>query len=290
MERLLAIVVLSGVAIAQTAAVSAQTQQIAVTQSALKAESARGDLPALPPVPKGKSTIVGGEIQKVDPVLDGFTLKVFGQKSMKILFDERTQIFRDGNKISLRDLKSGDRASVQTILDGTNVFALSVHMLSRAPEGECEGRVLSYNPDTRELTVNSAMSRVPIKLLVVADTSVTREGQSSFTSARAGQSDLVKGALISATFASGKNGRAVANQIAILALPGSAFVFSGDLSTLDMHSGLLVLVDPRDEKSYKISFDPALFPTSQDLRQGAHVRVTADFNGTRYVASAISVE
>ena len=134
------------------------------------------------------------------------------------------------------------------------------------------------------------MSRVPIKLLVMADTSVTREGQSSFTSARAGQSDLVKGALISATFASGKNGRAVANQIAILALPGSAFVFSGDLSMLDMHSGLLVLVDPRDEKSYKISFDPVLFPTSQDLRQGAHVRVTADFNGTRYVARAISVE
>ena len=90
-------------------------------------------------------------ISSVDPVTDPLTLKVFGGKRMKILFDERTQVYRDGAKTSLRDLHANDRASVETMLDGTTVFARSIHMLSQAPEGECQGQVLNYDPGTGEL-------------------------------------------------------------------------------------------------------------------------------------------
>ena len=93
----------------------------------------------MPPLPSGKSTILGGAIRDVDPVLDRFTLRIVGEKPIKILFDERTQIFQDGKKVPLRDLKPADHASVQTILDGTNVFALSVHVLSKSPEGDYQG-------------------------------------------------------------------------------------------------------------------------------------------------------
>jgi hypothetical protein len=56
-----------------------------------------------------------------------------------------------------------------------------------------------------------------------------------------------------------------------------------------MHNGLLVLVDPRDEKSYQVFFDSASFPASQNLHEGDHVRVAATFDGTRYVANGITV-
>ena len=58
---------------------------------------------------------------------------------MKILYDERTQVYRDGVKAPLSDLHAQDHASIQTVLDGTKIFALSIHMLSKAPEGECPG-------------------------------------------------------------------------------------------------------------------------------------------------------
>src|ERR1035438_8045459 len=104
------------------------------------------------------------------------------------------------------------------------------------------------------------------------DAHVAREGQAASPSELPGPSDLVKGALISVKFQSDKQGRGVASQITILAIPGSAFVFSGNLSSLDMHSGFFVLVDPRDEKSYQIFFDSARLPASQRLQIGrAHV-------------------
>ena len=104
---------------------------------------------SLPPIPRGKTTILGGEIRNFDPVRDQFSLQIYGQRPMKILFDERTQVYRDGVKDSSARLGPEDHASVQTILDGENVFAVSIHILSGSPEGECEGRVLRYNPDNR---------------------------------------------------------------------------------------------------------------------------------------------
>ncbi len=288
MTRVFAVVMLGGALITQLTVASAKSEQSPDVQSALEPASVSVNFPALPPAPKGKSTILGGEIMSVDRVRDELTLKAFGQRPTKILYDERTQVFRDGKKIPLRDLTSTNRASVQTLLDGTNVFALSIHILSRSPEGEFQGHVISYNPSTRELTVGAIQLRDPIKLVVPVNTPVFRKGQDQFSSASSGVSDLVKGALISVTFESSKEGRGVASQIAVLATPGSAFVFSGNLSSLDMHTGSLVLVDPRDDKSYQIFFDSAQLPASKNFHPGDHVRVAATFDGARYVASTLT--
>jgi hypothetical protein len=215
---------------------------------------------------------LGGEIQRVDPVQDELTLKVFGQRPQKILFDGRTQVYQDGVKIPLRDLVRSDHASVQTVLDGTDVYAISVHVMSQSPEGEYQGRVLDYNPGTGELSVSSVMLKEPFKVVVPANTPITRVGQPTFASAHPGSSDLVKGALISVKFQSGKKDRGVASQIWVLATPGSVFEFSGSLSFLDIHSGLLVVVDPSDDKSYQISFDSAILPASRVLHEGDHVQ------------------
>ncbi len=284
MKKLLLIIALAGPAVG---ALYAQTERLEGQQSAIK-NAASADLPALPPAPRGKSTILGGEIRSVDPVLDQFSLRVFGQKTIKILYDERTQVFRDGNRIALRDLHPEAHASVQTILDGGNVFALSIHMLSQTPEGEAQGHILSFDSNTGELRVSSSLSRDPIKLTVRPDTSVVREGQSAFTSAASGMSDLVNGALVSIVFQSDKQGHGVANRITVLARPGSSFIFSGNLTSLDLHSGIMVVVDPRDQRSYQITFDPDRVPAAESLHTGDHVRVTASFDGSLYTALDIT--
>jgi len=245
--------------------------------------------PALPSAPQGKSTLIGGEIRKVDAVRDQFTLAVFGGRPIKILFDARTQLYRDGIKLSPGDLHPGERASVETC------WMKQTSLLSASVCGPAHPRVISkarccvYNPGTGELTISGTLSHEPIKLLVPAGTPVLRDEQAAFSSAPSGSSDLVAGALISIKFESNHQGQGVATQITILATPGSTFVFNGNVSFLDLQSGRLVLVNVRDDKSYQIVFDPARFPMSRHLHQGDRVTVTANFDGARYVACSMTV-
>lgn len=291
MGRFIAAIMLSSMTFAQLSFADAKPEQNSGVQSVSPMRSAPGVLATLPPVPSGKTTVIGGAIRNVDPVRDQVTLKVFGGRPMKILFDERTQVYRDGKKIPLRDLRPEDHASIETVLDGTNIFALSIRILSRPPEGEYEGKVLNYNPATRELTVGLALSRKPIELRVPTGTPIVRRSQAASSAENTGPSDLVRGDLVSVKFEPGNDnkGRGVASQIAILATPGSAFVFSGNVTFLDLHSQLLVLANPQDGKSYRIFFDPARFSASRDIHEGAHVTVIANFDGDRYVANKITV-
>lgn len=295
MARLLSLVIIGSVASILAPWAGAQADQNLGGQSALNADIASGApsgvanvLPPLPALPRGKSTVIGGVIRNVDLVRDQITLDVFGGRSMKVLFDERTIVYRDGKKSPLDDLRPGDHASVETVLDGTDVFAQTVHMLSHAPQGQTQGQVLSYDPGTRELTVRDAISQAPIKLTVPANASIAREGQPAFASETAGSSDLMSGSLVQVNFQANNQGGGIANQITILATPGSRFVFSGNIAFLDLHANTLVVQDPRDDKSYKISFNPAQFPVSRNLHEGSRVTVTANFNGSGYVASAIA--
>src|ERR1700677_598669 len=119
MHRLLRLIAVCGIATFHISIALAQSP-VAARQSELKSVSASGDLPGLPPPPRGKSTILGGEIRAVDPVRDELTLKTFGERPLKILFDERTQVFLDGKKIRLHELHPAEHASVQPLLDGTD--------------------------------------------------------------------------------------------------------------------------------------------------------------------------
>ncbi|MGD0181293.1 MAG: hypothetical protein ABSC15_15885, partial [Terriglobales bacterium] len=240
-------------------------------------------LPDLPAIPKGKSTVVGGAIRDVDGVRDQLTLNIFGARPMKVLFDERTQVYRDGLKASLRDLRAGEHVSVETMLDGTTIFARSIHMLSQLPEGQCQGQVLSYDRGNGELVVRDSLSPAPIKLRVSSATKISHQGQESSSG------NLIPGTLISADFQADNDGKNVVRNIALLATPGSAFVFSGNIVFLDLHSGQLALVDPRDDKRYEISFDPDRFAINRDVHEGSDVTVTANFDGVHYSASAVSL-
>lgn len=285
MRYLLAGIMLGSMAMAPFSFAGAKFDQTANAKPG--AEAASADLLAMPP---GRATVIGGVIRDVDPVRDQLTLKIFGGHSMKILFDERTQVYRDGVKSTLSGLRPAEHASIETMLDGTTIFARSIHMLSQAPDGECQGQVIAYNSETREMTLSESLSREPIKLRIPASVAIAPAGQAASPSATLGSSDLVKGALISAKFESGNDGEGVATEISILATPGSSFVFSGNVTFLDMHTQRLVIVDPRDGRSYSLSFDPSHLPESRNLHQGSHVTVTANFDGSRYVATAMTID
>jgi hypothetical protein len=267
----------------------ATADPVTTPQSPDRADTVTAPRQSLPAPPPGRSTILGGEIQKVDPVRDALTLKVFGEKPMKILFDERTQVFRNGKKIPLHDLRSADHASIQTVLDGTDVFAISIHMLSEAPQGDYQGRVLSYDLGTEQLTISSSISRDPVRVTVPGNTPVVRVGQPAFTGARRGLGDLVPGALVTVQFSSEK-GKGIASQIVVLAVPGTQFVFVGNITVLDTHSGILVLLDPRDNKTYQITFSGDRLADAQKLQIGQHIIVTASFDGSHYVARAVTID
>jgi hypothetical protein len=253
-------------------------------------EGGGGFLPSLPSAPAGKTTVIGGVIRSIDPVLDQMTLNVYGNgKPMKVLFDERTKFYRDGVKTPLDDMKPNDHASVETLLDGDDVFAVSVHMLSQSPQGEFVGQVLGFDPRNGEVTLRNTLSGAPIKLRVEPRTTIARMGQPAFASTVTGTSDLMLGALISAKFEGDSRGTAVADSISILAIPGSGFYFSGNVTFLDLHAGMMAITDPRDQRNYTIAFNPSLIPASHSLLLGSRVGVTASFNGKQYVASKLEV-
>jgi hypothetical protein len=289
MGRILVSFILGGCLIGLFSATRAQSEQAQGAEPALKTDIPPANVGDLPPVPPGKSTVFGGEIRTVDPVRDELMLKVYGQKPMKILFDERTLAYLDGRRIHLSDLHPEDHAAVETTLDGTRIFAVSIHALSRSPEGDYQGRVVNYNPGTGELTITSSASREPFTVTVAKDATFKREGQPNFVAEGSGPADLRKGSLVSVEFESGQ-GRGIASQISVLAVPGAAFAFSGNVASLDLHSGSMVLIDPRDQKSYQISFDSAHVPSSHELHIGQHVSVKADYDGTHYVANQIAQE
>jgi hypothetical protein len=192
--------------------------------------------------------------------------------------------------LPLRNLHPTDYASVQTALDGTDIFAVSIHILSQSPEGDYEGRVLSYNPDTGELTIDASRSREPFRVFVPRSATLARLGQPAFALAQSSPTDLVPGALVSVKFEAGKASQGIAKQITILAVPGAAFIFSGTISALDLSAGSITLVDPRDNRNYQVFFKPRLFLENQSLHVGSKVQLTATYNGVRYEVGKLTLQ
>ena len=162
---------------------------------------------ALPAPPLGRSTVMGGQIQKVDMVRDQLALKVAGGHAINILFDERTQVYQDGKKISVLNLHPEDHASIETTLDGTAIFALRIHMLSDLPDGQLHGQVLSYDRQTGELKLQVADSTNAMTLIVGDGTQIARVGENAFTQQKSSSADLVRGTLVDVTFKAGNTGR-----------------------------------------------------------------------------------
>jgi hypothetical protein len=244
----------------------------------------------LPAAPSGLSTVLGGEIQKVDLVRDQLELKVPGGRPVQILFDERTQMFQNGKKISVLNVHTEDHASIETTLDGTAIFAVRIHLLSNPPDGRLHGQVVSYNRATGELRLHVTDIKDAVTLRVAPGTPVIRKGPDALAEQDGRTADLVRGTLIDATFRAEKNAPGITTRIELIAVPGAESVFRGSLSFLDLHAGLMSIANPSEINPVDVVFKPSRFEASHDLHPGSSVVVTARFDGNRYIASDIAIE
>jgi hypothetical protein len=266
-----------------TASASGSNWRVAnSTSGAAAGTKTHAALPDLLPEPTGKTSLIGGTIRSVDSVRDQLSLQIFGGGKTTLLFDDRTRVYRDGEAASLRDLQPGARLYADTALAGKDVFAKNLRIVSEKRSGRGNGQVVDFEAASGELLLRDELSPEPVKLRLASDATVSC-GDRACAAA-----DLRAGALVSVVFHPGNGGTPVVSQVSILAQPGAEFSFSGRIVKIDLRANLLVLVDPRDRKSYEINVQPGMARINE-LREGSEASVVTSFDGTHYVASAITI-
>jgi len=240
-------------------------------------------LPDLPPVPKANATLLGGTVDRIDLVRDKVTVRLFGGGKESFLFDPRTQVYRGGKNVTVADLHKGDRIYVDTILDGSDVFARTIRLNVARTTGASQGVVVKFRDNRTELTLRDALSPNPVEVRVSPSTRVWLGDRVVPVSA------IVPGSLVSVRFSSAEGVRNTATEISILAQPGTLYTFSGQVVHIDLRTGLLALNSSTDRKTYEVYLPSGINP-DENLRLGASVTLTADFDGERYVVRNISFD
>jgi hypothetical protein len=240
-------------------------------------------LPAFPAAPRAKATLIGGTVERLDRVRDQVTVRVFGGGRMNILFDPRTHVYRGEAEATIADLHDGERVSIDTILDGSTVFARNIRLKATQALGESQGVVLQYRADRGELTVRDVISPAPVRVRLDSTTRCLQNGHAVPVST------LIAGSLIAIQFDyQGNGGPRVAREVSILALPGTEYTFAGQVTHLDLRTGLLVIDSSTDRKSYEVYLDPSAAP-DENLHVGAAVTVVTAFDGSRYLARSLTI-
>ncbi len=238
----------------------------------------------VPPLPKGQVTLVGGTVAKVDQIRNRLVVEPFGGgEKLKVTFDERTHIFRDGTETTQLAIRKGDRVYVDTMLNGSRVFARNIRVQSQIGPADASGQVESFNPSAGVLTLRDQLSAEPVSFRVDSGTTVKRDGQPGALA------DVKSGSLVSLKFAAGGRARGVVKEIAVIAVPGTSFTFVGRVTHLDLRGATLAVQNQSDGKTYDITFDPGKTEGRADLVVGSHVTIIATFTGSGYKAESVTI-
>ncbi len=232
------------------------------------------------PLPKGKVSLVGGTLVKIDRIRDHIRVRPFGEnKKMNFAFDERTHIYRDGVETTERGLRPGDRVYVDAQLDGARLVARNIHAVTRLQPADARGQILAYDARTGLMTIRDNLTSAPVTFHVTRDTVVKGNGANSII-------DLVPGSLITVHFLPGQRDD-VAHQVSVLATPGNRFTFAGKVRFLDMRDGEIVVQNQSDNKTYELQFDAGA--VGPDVMVGTDVVVQAEFVGHGYKVRTLTV-
>jgi len=237
------------------------------------------DLPALP---KGSVTLLGGTVKSIDQVRDHLTVEPFGGKSQKLVFDERTHFYRDGKETTQSAIRKGDRVYIDTMLDGTQIFARNVRVMTQLAPADARGRVMNFDLGSGELILQDELSSQPVKLMVNSATRVTDNNRAVSIS------DLKSDSLVTVKFAPQRHNE-VAQEVNILAAPGASFAFLGMITYLDLIKQILGVENESDKKIYDIKFTPTQLANRESLHEGANASIQAIFNGDGYTARSIQI-
>jgi len=238
-----------------------------------------------PPVPRTTTTLVGGTITKVDRMRNRMTVHIFGSGHWTVNFDERTHIFHNGAETTQLALKKGERVYVDTQLDNNrhDIFARNIRVGVAALPADADGQIIAVDPKHNELTLRDALNSVPVRFAVDPETRISK-GQTP-----ASFKDVKPGTLVHVRFSASSPNRGLAREVSIVATPGAVFTFSGKVTFLDLHRGLLAIQNSTDDRNYEIHFSPGVVTDRSNLGVGRDVLVRATFEGTRYTAQSINL-
>jgi len=238
----------------------------------------RDPLLDLPELPNKKVTLIGGTVKSLDEIMNKMIVVPFGSKQkMLVAFDTRTDFFQDGKPISYKSIREGQRVYLDTMLNGSTVFAKKIWIQSTADSGIGRGQVVDYDPGRKILTVRDELSNQPVKMQLTSST-VMKKGDANATAA-----DLVPGTLVSMSFGPQRELR----EVTLLAKPGTTFVFAGRITYLDLSRKLIAIDNKSDNKKYDVSVDAVAPSVLRQLHEGSEVNVSAVFDGRGYTARSI---
>ena len=253
------------------------SDSIAKAHTSIPPNQASDGLFDLPPLKQSPASLIGGALESIDRVRDRLVLRPFGQGRITVAFDPRTQFLRGDRKVRAQDMRPGDRVYVETVLDGTTVFAKTVHLPAEVALGAVTGQVVSYDAARGNLSVRDELSSEPARFRVTSSTMITGAG-------------VGPGALVQLSFLPGE-APPIAREIRVLIARGSAFTFSGQVTFLDLSAQELVLLSATDNNRYEIQLNPAALQGDSwsRLREGANVTIGARFDGRSYVAESVTL-
>ena len=233
----------------------------------------------VPPMPKGMTTLVGGKVENIDHVRDRITVRPFDGKKMVLHFDERSHIYRDGVESTQLAIHKGDRVYVDTMLDGSEVLARNIRLVTQVNAADTRGQVLLNTG--AEIAIHDDLSGQAVRLALDNNTRVVHGGKPGEIS------EVTPGSLVTIQFGQDKAGHAVAREIHLLASPGSVYTFAGRVTNLDLSLGQISIANQSDDRTYDISVVRPLLPN--DLMIGSDVVVKAMFDGKEYRANSVDV-
>lgn len=234
------------------------------------------------PLKPSKLSLVGGTVKSIDQIRDHMTVRIYGSGSMKVKFDQRTRFYRDGKEITQIGVKRGDRVYLDTQLNQGSVFAKNVHVETRNAPADASGQIVSYNPGSGEMVVRDELANAPVKFRVMQNTAIRNKN------ATGNRGDLRPGALIAVKFSPQSRNEAAADEVQIIAEPGTSFTYFGRVTHLDLRSGLLDIENQADGKTYEVHLNSSS-PVPENLAVGSQVTVVANFTGKNYTAENIEV-
>jgi len=280
----LTVLLCSSVLAAQTASPPAASRSPASIQPVTsREESTRDPLLDLSPLPQGEVSLVGGTLLRVDRVRDRIAVKPFGGREMEIAFDLRTKILRDQAAIRPRELRAGSRIYVDTLFDGSRVFAKSIQVRTQSDCGDARGQVIANDPTRGTLDLSEEMSSTPLRMRVTPQTLVRISGRT------AAASEIPVGALAAVSFTAGNEDRPAACDIHVLAVPGQSFTFFGTITFVDLRSQRIAITNRSDDTSYSLSIGALSPANTRQLVEGANATVAAVFDGENYQARTVEI-
>ncbi len=260
-------------------------QSPALPRTEIVPEAAAAPDPILDPgpLPSKPMSLIGGTVKKVDAVRNRVVIQPFGGgPEASVRFDDRSHIYRNGAATTVLGIHRGDRVYVDTMTLEHKVFARTIRVETATGPVEAHGQVVHFDPSNRVVQMRENLTSQMVSFSISDRTALHKKNGVATIG------DFVPGALIEAVFAPGRKG-GIADDVNILAVPGSSYVFVGRITNVDVRRGLLAIENESDQRNYELRYNAAQVPEHDRLRVGAKVTAHANFDGNGYLVDSISI-